>query len=375
MDDIEQLSWLIGEIYDAALDRSLWLAVLEKTCEFVNGQTATLSAQSATQTHFYFQWGLEAKCLELLNRTYAAINPLYVPVMVSGKVGEIYTVADFVPYDEFVASKFYREWAAAQHLGDGMFLLFEKSATTHAGISVIRSSRDGPIDDRSIQRFRLLSPHFRRAVAIGRIIDRHKFEAAALADTLDGLATAMFLVDVEGRLVHANAAGYAMSENGDVIQAIGGKFSAVDKQAYATLRDIYMSAENGDEALTAKSVEVPLSSSAGGRYVAYVLPLTSGARRQAGTTYSAAAAIFVRKTDFELPHPLETIASVFKLTPAEMRVMMMVVQLGSAREVAPVLGISEPTVRTHLQHIFEKTNTSRQAELVKLVAGYMSPLS
>src|SRR4029079_17189697 len=93
-----------------------------------------------------------------------------------------------------------------------------------------------------------------------------------------------------------------------------------------------------------------------------------------GATYSAVAAVFVHKAELELPHPLETIANVFKLPSAEMRVLMMIVQLGGVREVAPALGISEPTVKTHLQHIFEKTGTSRQAELVKLVAGYMSPL-
>jgi hypothetical protein len=32
-------------------------------------------------------------------------------------------------------------------------------------------------------------------------------------------------------------------------------------------------------------------------------------------------------------------------------------------------------VKTHLQHVFEKTDTNRQADLVKLVAGYMSPLA
>jgi DNA-binding CsgD family transcriptional regulator len=54
---------------------------------------------------------------------------------------------------------------------------------------------------------------------------------------------------------------------------------------------------------------------------------------------------------------------------------MMIVQLGGVREVAPVLGIGESTVKTHLQHIFEKTGAGRQADLVKLVAGYMSPLT
>jgi DNA-binding CsgD family transcriptional regulator len=39
-----------------------------------------------------------------------------------------------------------------------------------------------------------------------------------------------------------------------------------------------------------------------------------------------------------------------------------------------VLGVSEPTVKTHLQHVFQKTGMGRQAELVKLVASYMSPL-
>jgi DNA-binding CsgD family transcriptional regulator len=32
-------------------------------------------------------------------------------------------------------------------------------------------------------------------------------------------------------------------------------------------------------------------------------------------------------------------------------------------------------VRTHLRHVFEKTGTNRQADLVKLVAAYMSPLA
>ena len=85
--------------------------------------------------------------------------------------------------------------------------------------------------------------------------------------------------------------------------------------------------------------------------------------------------MFVSKAALELPHPLETIAATFKLTPAEMRVLMMIVQVGGVSEVAPVLGVSEATMKTHLQRIFAKTDTGRQADLVKLVAGYMSPLA
>ena len=82
----------------------------------------------------------------------------------------------------------------------------------------------------------------------------------------------------------------------------------------------------------------------------HVLALTSGARRKAGIAHSAAAAVFIRKAELDLPHPLEAIANAYKLTPAEMRVLMMIVQIGGVPEIAPVLGVSETTVKTHLQH-------------------------
>jgi hypothetical protein len=42
MDEIEQVSDLIGDIYDAALDPTLWPLVLEKSCGFVHGACAAL---------------------------------------------------------------------------------------------------------------------------------------------------------------------------------------------------------------------------------------------------------------------------------------------------------------------------------------------
>jgi hypothetical protein len=51
-----------------------------------------------------------------------------------------------------------------------------------------------------------------------------------------------------------------------------------------------------------------------------------------------------------------------------------IIEVGGVSEVAEVLGIGEGTVKTHLHHLFEKTGASRQAELVKLVAGYANVL-
>jgi hypothetical protein len=48
---------------------------------------------------------------------------------------------------------------------------------------------------------------------------------------------------------------------------------------------------------------------------------------------------------------------------------------GGVPEVAVALGVADTTVPTHVSRLFEKTGASRQADLVKIVAGYAAPLA
>ena len=54
--------------------------------------------------------------------------------------------------------------------------------------------------------------------------------------------------------------------------------------------------------------------------------------------------------------------------------LLAIVEIGGVPDVAEALGIAETTAKTHLAHLYAKTGTSRQADLVKLVAGFASPL-
>jgi DNA-binding CsgD family transcriptional regulator len=58
-----------------------------------------------------------------------------------------------------------------------------------------------------------------------------------------------------------------------------------------------------------------------------------------------------------------------------LRVLLAIVETGGVRETAEALGISQATVKTHLHRLFAKTDTRRQADLVKLAAGFASPLA
>jgi DNA-binding CsgD family transcriptional regulator len=82
----------------------------------------------------------------------------------------------------------------------------------------------------------------------------------------------------------------------------------------------------------------------------------------------------VNKAAPNLRSPMETVAKLYKLAPSELRVLLAVVEIGGLPAVADVLGISRETTKTHLDNVFAKTGANRQADLVKLIAGYANPL-
>jgi DNA-binding CsgD family transcriptional regulator len=84
--------------------------------------------------------------------------------------------------------------------------------------------------------------------------------------------------------------------------------------------------------------------------------------------------LFVRKVAIEAPSAPEIIGRSYNLTPTELRVLLAIVEVGGVPEVAVALGLAETTVKTHLGRVFVKTGASRQADLVKIVAGFATPL-
>ncbi len=372
----EELSALISEIYDAALDPSLWQDVLEKSSLFVGGGGAAIySKDSVSKTaNITHGCGVDDEFRQNYLDTYVRLDPS-TPGFFFFDVGEVVTTSDILPYEEFLESRFYREWAQPQGLVDMATSVLEKSTTSYAVFTVFRHEWHGRSDAQMRQRMKLLVPHVRRAVLIGKTIQLNRAEAATLADTLDSLVAGFFLIGGKGRLVQANVAGHAILSEGTILRAVGGRLIAPDPVADAALRNAFSSIDLGGEVLGTQGIAVPLAAADGQHYVAHILPLTSGARRKTGAGYSAVAAVFVSRTRIEAPAAPQVIAELYGLTPSELRVLLAVFETGGVSDIAGALGISEATTKTHLHRLFAKTNTRRQADLVRLVAGFIGPLA
>ena len=375
MGELEQVSDLIGDIYDAPLDPALWQPVLQRIGDFVGGPAAALYSKDTVRKtgNLFCSYGVKTEFVESYFDKYVRFDP-FTTARFFFPIEQVISTKDIMPHHEYLETVFFKEWAKPQGWIDFVSASLEKSHVTYAECGIFWHENNGITDDEARCKMQLIIAHVRRAVAIGKVVDLQKADATSFADVLDGIAAGLILVDAAERIVHCNTRGALMLEGESVVSGRGGKLSAVDTEAKQQLHDIIVEASAGDMAIGSKSIVVPLTARDGDSYVAHILPLTSGARRRIALGYSAVAAVFVRNAELELPHPVEALAKRYGLTAAEMRVLFAIVECGGVPEVARMLGVSQATVKTHLQRVFGKTGAARQSELVKLIAGYMSPL-
>ena len=378
--DPEQLSALIGDIYDASLDASLWVGVLRSLAAYIGGNAAVLAnrdmaRRTGNSTYLY---NVDDACKAAYFETYIKLDPTLIGYNLTA-IGEAFSTTDFITYAEFVETRFYREWVVPRGWVDSVGTVLHRSSESSTILSVFRTPREGLADASAKRRVRLVAPHLRRAALIGNLMSSHENTVANLSDALDGLGAGVFLVDAAGRLLHANAAGAAVLDRGDPLRMRGGRLGAPESGADNQLRDVFASAGRGriegDLAIGTEGIAIPVVAERGELFVAHILPLTAGARRSVALDGAAVAAVFLTHARADTPSAGRVIAEAYKLTPAELRVLLALVDVGGVPEVAAELGSAETTVKWHLRNVFEKTGARRQADLVKLVAGFVSPMA
>lgn len=175
MSDLIAVSDLIGDIYDAALDPALWPLVLERIVQYFKAAAAVLYVQDIhlREGQFYFSYGDDPYFTRLYLEKYARINPL-APHFLVTNVGDVFRAGELIPYEELKETQFFKEWLQPQQYTEFVATTLDKSATSVAFISVTRDITQGFMDDASVERMRVIAPHLRRAVMIGKIVDLRK---------------------------------------------------------------------------------------------------------------------------------------------------------------------------------------------------------
>jgi len=151
--------------------------------------------------------------------------------------------------------------------------------------------------------------------------------------------------------------------------------AATNLAARAALSKATSEAASGEASdLRASEYSVAIPDGTGGGHIATLLPIESGQRSGVLAPFAASVAIFMQDPIQAPAVPGEAFARLHKLTGGELRVLLALSQGLGGMEAADMLGISEATMRTHLQHMYSKTGTSRQTDLLRLLRNSAPPV-
>lgn len=366
--EFQAYSKLVHRIYDCALNPELWRSLLPLLADEFEADSSTFAIhdmQNGARQRFY-DFGISETAVQSYFATYGSINPTLEAKSVF-IVGQPYTRRMIISDEEYFESRFYREWAKPNRQGDIMGGTVHRNGSLIATHAVAREDNRGYFTDVDLERYRLIVPHISRALAISEALELRAIKANSLMASLDSLRAAVFLLDPRGIVIHANLAGKEEVERSDTLNILSDRLVATEPAAATVLQAAIAQCAADSLDPRTGNLSIPLKGTSGRRCIANVIRLDQGERQFAGHPSDASLAVFVQ--DLASPHlfPGEAIAKLYNLTAAEIRVALALAAGHDIQEIALTLGISVPTVKTHLARLFSKTGTNRQATLVALI--------
>lgn len=368
----QEIATLIGAIYDCALDPQQWEAICQKIAELSKSTAGGICVHDLrqSQNNQLLVFGYQSEFLEILENYYAK-NPIVAADIVSN--GSEVSAFSMERY-QLLETRFFREMLKPFGLQDMVWFPAMRTEGRMVSLHASRSESEPDFQQRDLNLFKILSPHVCRALAISDMLDIRAIRSEMLEKTLDGLIAGVFLTARDGHVVYLNHAAERQIKMGNAIHLVKNRIVPTDLAARNALAKAMEEAARDDAVRNIDDHFVAIPAGIGSGYVATLLPIESGQRHGMLARFAASVAVFMQDPVQTTHLPVEAFARLHGLTRGELRVLLALSQGLGGTEAADMLGISEPTIRTHLQHIFSKTGTSKQVDLLRLLHNSTPPI-
>lgn len=364
----EELSELLGSLYDAAADASLWSAFLGDLSRRSGAQSSLVVMHSVGRDLYTVSssWQVDPEALDVYQRHYGPLD-LWAQRGYAKPAGYSCTSQSLCSREELEASEIYNDFSLKYGIEHGMFSVVENGSGSWASISLFRDPSRGAFEDADADILQFLSPHMQRAFKLHFRLAELKSRSDGVERALDMLSFGVIFFGEKGHIELMNRSASALISAQDGLLAIRDGLRAEIQEESDLLRKTILEAVSasigrglgsGGTVLVSRKAKPPLQ--------LQISPIRnpgfSGAK-------PIAAVAFVKDPLRQQRLTPDSLRVVFGLTPAESRVALLLGDGLSPRKIAEMIGVSEHTVRSQIKSVFSKTGVRRQAELVRLLFG------
>lgn len=357
--ETDKLSDVIGAVYEASLDPSLWDdAVLRLVNAFapMHWHVAMLfwERAPARTARIIASASLAAHARELYVAQFAGRNP-WSRRLASLPAGKVVDSDDLVPRSELVESDFYRHFLSAWDLTRSIAVVLDRAGEERLAFVVI--GPDGQDVEGLKRAIRLVAPHLQRAVRISRRLAEAELRAAGAERSLAlsaagvvALRSDLSVVNINPRAEEAVASGVARLD--------GDRWRFVDAKAQAEVEALAAATGPSSAAFNAPD--------GAGRDLAVLGVRVPRERREAldGFVDGASILLTIGVKERAPTIPIDHLAAWYGLTPSEALLAASIADGETVRAFAIRRGVTENAVRFLMKGVLRKTGAADQARLV-----------
>lgn len=235
---------------------------------------------------------------------------------------------------------------------------------------VFNSPSQGPIAKECIDFLNKLLPHMCRVCRLTLQNFTYSTQALIGHTLVSKLRQPVILVSVHGEVVHVNEAAERMLQATDLVSIEGGTLQMPKKYLQTfldecTALEIAIKKSEANATSAFKTLQITSPTKHKTLYAFYTMLPPQRMMRAYGLR--PLVMLFFYHPESAPKVDASILSAAFGLTPAECRTAILLAEGLAQKEIAQKLGIKHDTVRKQLQAIYQKTSTSQQSELIRLM--------
>lgn len=265
----------------------------------------------------------------------------------------------FLPEADWRGSTFFNEVLRPHRIdpGHSMVAAVRLEGGAEAVIGVGRPAGAGPFSEAHQASLTSALPHLRRVLKLKARLDQALVSSAFADAALDAFPMAIFRITAGGMVCHQNRHGGQILERADGLTVRGGRLVATHEASDLELQAaIYHALHRSGSVASMVSARKPED----GYLSLMVSPISRRGESQ--------VLIIAHGPQFDGGARRSRVSSLFRLSSAELELAMGLLEGHTLSDIAAIRGVAINTLRVQLRSILKKTGTSRQAELVALLA-------
>jgi DNA-binding CsgD family transcriptional regulator len=275
-------------------------------------------------------------------------------------------IFDRVTPEEFLRSRFYNELLKLDRNNDILAMNIVFAGTYMGSLKLSRREPSAIFGLAEKSLMIRLYPHLKVALEMFERRRRRRLEINAYTKAIDQLAFGIIIVNERAHVIRVNETASRLMKETQLLRVVGNLLQAGDADHEVLLGRAIQQALAAGSRGEGASVSLTLATR-GAEHSVHLLLRPIQETGADGASAAGGVALFLSGEKLQRIVSIETFARLYELSRAEVALVGELLEGLSIGEAAARLEISENTARVQLRSVFTKTDTHRQADLIRLV--------